>query len=240
MQNQTNLLITQLQHLTRSFMPDLLFVDPPSDFLLSNQPSNQSKDSQLIKALYESIQASTPEAEHAYWLTRTWTLVCWQPLYVSFISIYALKHLPQLDSFYQRQQNNSVLGICFSSDQFFQGTTEALITKAAHSLAGTFQYYQQILDKLYRCRPHFTQRLLKDAILTVLVQLKEHSPTPLSAFYIKQQAELWLEAFALPKLDEQVFSINNQLDEVQYRRETCCYVHKTQDGDYCQNCPKLI
>lgn len=239
MQNQHQQLAQQLQQFTQSFMPDLLFLTPPSDFLLSNSADNEDKDIKQIQALYEAIQTTHPEAQHSYWLSRTWTLLTWQPLYISFVSIYMLKHLPELEHFYQRRQGHSVLGICLSSEQFHFDSLPELINKAARQLGQTFNYYQQLLDKLYRCRPQFTQRLIQDALYTVLVQLKAHSPSPLPAVFIKQQAELWLQAFALPKLNKRFFYIDSELDEVYHQRESCCFVHQTAQGDYCQNCPKL-
>ena len=34
--------------------------------------------SEVIRNLYDNLKHSNPEAGAAYWLTRTWDLLCWQ------------------------------------------------------------------------------------------------------------------------------------------------------------------
>ena len=49
-----------------------------------------------IKGVYDAISKCSPEAKQAYWLTRTWDLLSWQPIYLSFISIYGCNGLPDI------------------------------------------------------------------------------------------------------------------------------------------------
>ncbi len=39
-----------------------------------------------FKSCIVSFLKRNPEAGRAYWLTRTWDLLCWQPIYVALVS----------------------------------------------------------------------------------------------------------------------------------------------------------
>ncbi|MGL4828181.1 MAG: siderophore ferric iron reductase, partial [Vibrio sp.] len=66
--------------------------------------------SEHIQTLYRNLQDAHPEAGPAYWLTRTWTLLCWQPIYLAFVAIYACHGLPQLSSIAQYVQTHFISG----------------------------------------------------------------------------------------------------------------------------------
>ena len=239
MKKDNQALAAQLTHFTHSFIPHLNFSNQLSGNLLSNDPKNWQSDQQVIIDLYESIKKSTPEADNSYWLTRTWTLVCWQPLYIAFISIYGLNNLPNLSHFKQRRNQKSMQGISFLSGEFQAGDRVFLVKKAAETLNSSFEYYRQLLDDAYRCRPRFTQALLSDSILIALLELKEHSPTELPAEYIMQQAQVWLGAFLLPAMKECIFVIDPTSLQIIHTRESCCFVYKTEQGKLCTNCPRI-
>ncbi|MEF1192735.1 siderophore ferric iron reductase, partial [Vibrio parahaemolyticus] len=50
----------------------------------------------IVQELYRQLSETYPESGRAYWLTRTWDLLCWQPIYVALVSIYGFQSLPNL------------------------------------------------------------------------------------------------------------------------------------------------
>ena len=233
------MLVTKLKQYTSPFIPDLNFSNQDSHYLLTNDPLNWKRDQQIVVDLYEQIKQKTPEADNSYWLTRTWTLLCWQPIYIAIVSIYGIKHLPNLDAFIQGREKSEMRGICFLSCLFQTGETPFLIQQAGRQLTRSFKYYQQLLDESYRCRPGYTQALLSDMLLIALQQLKQYSPDYLSADYILKQAELWLEAFNLPPISDHNLVIDPISNEILFTRKSCCFVYKKEKGELCDNCPRI-
>lgn len=236
--NNNKTLAAQLKSFTQSFIPHLHFSEPLSDYLLSNNEQNKNTDKLIVIELYEAIKKSTPEADHSYWISRTWTLLCWQPLYIAFISIYGLKHLPNFEHFKQRQHQGAIQGINFLYGDFIKGETDYLINTTATSLNASFEYFRQMMDEAYRCRPRFTQALLSDTLLIAIMDLKQYSPEYLPPEYIIQQAETWLSAFSLPPLKKGLLIIDPRSKELKHKRESCCFIYKTDNGKLCGNCPR--
>ncbi len=91
-----------------------------------------------IKALYERLSQTSPEAGSAYWLTRTWDLLCWQPVYIAFISIYQLRALPNIKEMSQEIKSDFVAGYTFHHSDLTFGTNEDLISSVAQQLSELF------------------------------------------------------------------------------------------------------
>jgi len=238
-EKNNEIIARQLKSLTQSFIPDLNFSTQEANYSLTNNPKNWQSDQQVVIDLYQRIQQSTPEADNSYWLTRTCTLLCWQPIYTAFVSIYGLNHVPDFNAFKQGRTGTEMHGICFLSNTLFTGKTEHLIQRVGKALGQCFEYYRQLLDDAYRCRPHYMQALLGDMLLTALLALKEHSPLPLSTSYILQQSNPWLDAFELPPPPSGSFKITPDSEEIFYTRKSCCFVYKKTNGKLCHNCPRL-
>jgi len=238
MKQNNQAIASQLKQYTQSFIPDLHSSAQGKEYLLTNNIENWESDQQVVIDLYKQIKQSTAEAGHRYWLTRTCTLLCWQPIYVAFISIYGLQHRPDFSVFKQGKINSEMRGICLLSNQFYSDTTEILIKQAGIELSQSFKYYRQLLDDAYRCRPHFMQTLLGDMLLSALLKLKKNSPIKLPSAYILQQSVLWLDAFGLPTTQSSNFIIDPNSGDMTYKRKSCCFVYKKPNSKFCANCPK--
>lgn len=200
--------------------------------------STHSKlSSEQIKTLYLRLAETHPEAGNSYWLTRTWDLLCWQPVYVAFISIYGLKSLPDFQHFGQFTKHNFISSYRFSSPNHVHGEVEELIPLAAHSLATLFDEYRQQINLWTRIRPGFTHHLLADLILRCLTLLQEHEPS-LDNDYILEQAKLWLSAFDLPSKHLNSLQVNRESGKLKLVRMSCCLVYKCHAGNLCDDCPR--
>lgn len=203
--------------------PAVIHIDTPS--------------SETIHELYQNLKLAHPEAGAPYWLTRTWTLLCWQPIYVAFISIYACQGLPKLSAMAQQVHPEFIGGYQFESCDYYQGDEQQLIELAGRELGVLFGYYRQQITAWSRIRPGFTDRLLADGILACLVKLSQYAPH-LPEEYLLEQARLWLKACGLA--DKLLTSIRYDAQTKQLRliRTSCCLVYKCQGRKLCLDCPR--
>ncbi len=197
---------------------------------------NENSSAEL-KKVYDRLSREHPEAGKAYWLTRTWDLVCWQPAYIAFISVYGLKSLPDLQNIAQYRYKNFVTGYRFSHSDHCHGEPEVLIPQAAQQLMTLTSFYRQQIELWTRIRPGFTNHLFADLILGCLIKLQKFD-TSLSNEYIQEQARLWLEACDLPERHLKSFSVDKTTGLLMLIRTSCCLAYKCDSGKYCSNCPK--
>ncbi|WP_114786244.1 siderophore ferric iron reductase [Vibrio tetraodonis] len=190
-----------------------------------------------IHDLYSRLQVAHPEAGSAYWLTRTWDLVCWQPVYLAFISIYQLGGLPNLTRIAQYVQPKFVSGFQFESEQYVRGTETELIRIAGLQLQTLSTFFRQEMSHWTRIRPGFTNHLLADSLLGCLVKVSQWTSS-FSDDDLLQQAEHWLEACSLPVKLANRLSIDEQSDQLVLVRTSCCLVYKCYGRDLCANCPR--
>lgn len=192
-----------------------------------------------IKSLYRELQISTPEAEKVYWLTRSWDLLTWQPLYLAFVAIYNMKSLPNLGNMAQYHRGDLIAGFRFdNTDECIQGDYEGLISRAGQQLSQMFEHYRSELDLWIRCRPGFVQHLLADALLAKLIQVQRRHREMTDGF-ILHHAKLWLAAFNISDKHLASLYLSKLDNKLRLSRTSCCSVYKTKSGVLCDNCPRL-
>ncbi len=195
-------------------------------------------DCRSIHSLYLQISKNNPEAGQAYWLTRTWDLLCWQPVFITFVSIYTQKAIPEISQIAQYQKESFVTGYSFESHQWISATRNVLIRKAANQLGELFERYRSAINEWGRIRPGFTNHLLADQLLSCLVRLQELRPN-YSNLMILRQARLWLEAFDLPLKHLASLTVDEETQRLKLVRSSCCSVYKCNGIPVCPNCPRL-
>ena len=193
--------------------------------------------SQSIRELYVSLEKEHPEAGAPYWLTRSWTLLCWQPIYVAFISIYACRGLPDLTKMAQKVHPRFISGFQFESSDFSQGTESELIEQAGKQLVELFEYFRNEMSQWTRIRPGFTRHLFADSILGCIVKLHQLAPA-LDEEYLMQQARLWLHACRLPEKLLSSLSYDPHSNSLKLFRTSCCLVYKCHGRQLCSDCPR--
>lgn len=199
-------------------------------------PQQTEQNRRLLSALYQRLSEQHTSAGNGYWITRTWDLVCWQPMFVAFVAVYACRGVPRFDSMAQTVDGYWVAGFSFQTQAHQHGELPKLISLAGRTLSALFEVYRQDIESFTRIRPGFTQSLMSDALLNCLVKLSHFEPT-LTLEEAKTHAELWLSAFQLrPRAAQQLY-----LDDdgaLNMHRISCCQVYKCESGSYCDNCPK--
>lgn len=231
----SRLLLTQLFEQAHQFTPYLQgYYERPD---LSSSIYVVEDNRAVIQQLYHDLQTHAPEAGAAYWLTRTWDLLCWQPLSLALISIYYLSALPNIQVIRQFTHPQWVSGFYFESDFFEQGTQPSLIDSAGQQLQLLFESYRCEIDQWLRIRPGFTQHLLADNILNGLLRLRTLSPLR-SHEELLEQAKLWLDACQLPRKHMNSLKINPNNNQLQLVRTSCCLVYKCTGRVMCADCPR--
>lgn len=193
--------------------------------------------SDTLRELYENLKNEHPEAGAAYWLTRTWTLLCWQPIYVAFISIYSCRGLPELSSMAQQVHPNFIGGYQFPSTAYVTGSEDELVTRSGQELVSLFDYFREEMSEWTRIRPGFTNHLFADGILGCLVKLSQYAPE-LPEAYLLEQARLWLNACALPEKLIHSIHYHEHEKKLVLVRTSCCLVYKCQGRKLCRDCPR--
>lgn len=192
----------------------------------------------IIQELYTQLSKQYPEAGNAYWLTRTWDLLCWQPVSVAVLSIYHFQSLPNIFGMAQYVQPCFVTGYRFSDDLVTQGDHKALISLAGKQIKSLFDYYQNQMSDWVRIRPGFTHQLMADGILACLLRLQQYSPQ-LSNELIREHAALWLQALELDVNNSGSLYEVSTTQPIKLVRKSCCHVHKCTGRKFCDDCPKL-
>lgn len=191
-----------------------------------------------IKVLYDSIATVSPEAKQAYWLTRTWGLLCWQPLYLSFISIYACHGLPKIKDMTQDLREQFIAGYQFNDEEVRVDERNELIQVATTELHLLFDFYREEIGEWARIRPGFTNHLFADAILSCIVQFQQFQPEIQNSYFL-EQAETWILAAGLPQNSLQGLTVNPETNKLHLVRTSCCLVYKCTGRKLCSDCPKL-
>ncbi|USD40278.1 siderophore ferric iron reductase [Vibrio sp. SCSIO 43135] len=190
-----------------------------------------------IQGLYLRLKQENPEAGAAYWLTRTWDLLCWQPMYLAFVSIYACHGLPPLKRIGQGMHANFVAGFSFESHQHTPASQEELIDMAGRDLQELYSFYRQSIDSWTRIRPGFTHHLIADGILGCLIKLQNFVPE-LTNDYLLAQAQLWFKAFQLPEKLLASLRVDDETGHLKLVRTSCCLVYKCEGRKLCADCPR--
>lgn len=195
----------------------------------------EAQDKLTIQALIADLKQQYPDAGSAYFKARSWHLLYWQPLYITFISIYGLKKLPDFTDFKQQRQHNAIVGFIFQSNKIASAETQQLIPLAATQLKPLFEHYRMQLDSLQRCRPGYAGRFIADLILENLLKVKSLI-TDFSDQDVLHHARLWIKAMDLP--EKLIDSLIIKKDApIQLIRTSCCLAYKVNEK-LCSTCPK--
>ena len=234
----TDDLFAALFSTTEHILPSLKgeFIDDNSHSATPLWLDAQNIDTNLIARLYSEIKFSSAEAGNAYWLSRTWSLLCWQPLYIAMIGVHCCQLVPRLSTIQQANHPQFIAGYGFKSHEYRTGRPHLIIPFAAKELTTLFQRFQEAINQWGRIRPGFVEPLIADGVLAAFVLVKRHLQTQQIALD-EACLTIWFNELNLPKryLNTLYQNSQNQLDFI---RNRCCLVYKCSDRNYCQRCPK--
>ena len=125
-----------------------------SDQLLCGGQGNQER----IAALHDYWQHAHPEAGRHYWSTRCWTLLIWQPIYLSLLAAHLERRVPCLKRMGQSIQQGFVGGFNLPPDCALCTGDRKLVENAAERLMNLLEH-QQRLHHLPQAGPPADRRL---------------------------------------------------------------------------------
>lgn len=192
-----------------------------------------------LEQLYQYWQCQYPEAGPVYWRTRGWNLLCWQPLWLGVIGVYAVGALPSQLGFISqryRAEDGLVYGFSLPDEDCVPGLPEQLIALMGDQLR---PLYTELLDQftdISGIRERAASLLLAEQLLDIFVKMQPYRPE-LSASQVRDQAALWLQALGLPELH--LSALQQQGSTLCLLRHSCCQHYRRRDGELCDNCPRV-
>lgn len=196
---------------------------------------------EVALALHDHWRLAHPEAGPAYWLTRSWGMLCWQSIYLAMVAVYRVGAVPALDKLGQGYQGGLVSGFSLPPVPMIKGEREVLIAAAGNRLRSHWQQLFELFAGVQRLRPGFIRPLLADDLLAALVRVPDFFGE-ISREEVAAHAPLWLAACGLPAEHLAGWRQSGELAPASvapgYVRQRCCLHHKRSDGSLCDNCPR--
>ncbi|WP_421193363.1 siderophore ferric iron reductase [Aeromonas enteropelogenes] len=202
--------------------------------------SSPMAPAQVAAGLYAYWQQAHPEAGPAYWLTRSWSMLSWQSIYLAMVAVYRQGAVPALDKLELGYREGLVSGMTLPVAPMIKGEIETLIEAAGTRLQVHWQALLALLGGVQRLRPGFVRPLLADDLLAALVRVPDFF-AEVSRETVAAHAPLWLAACALPDshlAGWRPASLPQDDASPGYVRQRCCLHYKRRDGALCGNCPR--
>ncbi|WP_434339787.1 siderophore ferric iron reductase [Motilimonas cestriensis] len=199
----------------------------------------QDTSGALLSQLYGYWQQQHPEAGPLYWLTRSWTMLSWQPIYLSLLSVYGIQAVPELRALSQtlHLEQGLVAGFSIANTPVYRGEQAMLIRNAANELWQLLSQLQQQFDQQIRLRPGLIKSLLADDLVASALRM-QHLRDDLSHSELMDQIACWQHELKLPATPPTAFFVDQATQMLAFTRKSCCMHYRRNDGDYCANCPK--
>ncbi|MCV2402018.1 siderophore ferric iron reductase [Marinomonas sp. C2222] len=189
----------------------------------------------FLKNLHITLSKAYPETGMPYWRVRSWELSCWQPIYLALICVYHIKLVPkELHALHQAQQHDYVAGYALPDGEWFSGEHNLLIQYAAQQLLILFEALESTHITLLGGKKSQYRAILADLLLSSMVNAGQAFA---SIETIKAEYILWATALNL-NTDLSKIKIEGTDSLIFYRR-TCCLHYRRNDGEFCNNCPRI-
>ncbi|MGS3174206.1 siderophore ferric iron reductase [Aeromonas sanarellii] len=200
----------------------------------------EATPTEVAAALHAHWRQAHPEAGPAYWLTRSWGMLCWQSIYLAMVAVYRVGAVPALDRLGQGYEAGLVSGFCLPREPMIKGEVDVLIKAAGSRLRSHWQQLFELFAGVQRLRPGFVHPLLADDLLAALVRVPDFFGE-VNRDEVSAHAPRWLAACGLPASHlagwrEAVRPLEAVFPG--YVRQRCCLHYKRRDGELCDNCPR--
>lgn len=202
--------------------------------LQCGKPGNQ----QRIAELQFFWQHAYPEAGRHYWSTRCWTLLIWQPIYLSLLAVHLTQSMPCLAQMAQTSHQGMVSGFTLPLHNPQRASEHTLITLAAEQLSALLERQLDEFNQVSTVYPKLARLLIADCARAALLLLQRQQN--LDNTQLRHLEECWLSALG--------FSGRSPLIEIAgsdgraclaLGRNACCQHFRRADGIPCSGCPRL-
>ncbi|CAG9295378.1 siderophore ferric iron reductase [Celerinatantimonas diazotrophica] len=207
---------------------------PLSDALLLGQDNTQG-----IRTLYQHWQRQSPEAGNRYWAARCWSLLIWQPIYLSIVAVHGCQIKIPLEQIVQHLKQGVVAGYTLTPDQLQHAPEQLCLSIAANQLKQMHQTFFNQCQSIFNLRPNFASRLAADIVLSGLIQLTTIEPS-ITNKQIQELAIQWLAELGWSNESHlMLIFLNDDTPHLALNRKSCCFNYCRADGELCSTCPKL-
>ena len=194
----------------------------------------------VIDGIHRVWANAYPEAGQPYSSVRTWTLLMWQPVFLSVLGVHGTGAVAPVDRLWQRVEDGVVAGFRLQEQWPAASASEdECIREAAERLLRVRDELLESLKQVARIKPLTANRLLADTLLIALQRLAQVLPG-FSNERLQVLGEAWLAAAGLREQSRYLpLQFRNGQEVLGLERRACCMHYRREDGCYCSSCPKL-
>ncbi len=229
---------------TQSLHGSLLYHQQPGKWVLTDQ-GNRPALSQLLNHWSQAQPIAGPD----YWGTRVWTLVTWQPIYLSICAAHISRHFINIKSVSQSVNNGIVMGYglgssAFSSVNKYSTTPMKVLTAIAGPLRELIDSLYGDLSALVKINRANSYGLMADCVMQALLALIKLNPQWQHQEIISL-GNTWCEQLGLINRKGQALSklasikLNNKKNILTLERKACCKHYLVDPRDPCSSCVRL-
>lgn len=191
-----------------------------------------------VATLHAHWQQACPEAGPHYWSARSWSLLIWQPIYLSVLAVYLCRSVPCLANMGQSMNEGSVHGFRLPAHCPYRGDPKALMDCASEQLTTFVETQLEEFNAVASIYPKMARLLVADCVRAALLLAQRNEPIPDESL-LEAERE-WLAALTLPGGGAlTVLDLDDGRTCLGMGRKVCCQHFRRADGELCDSCPKL-
>jgi siderophore ferric iron reductase len=191
------------------------------------------------EALFTHWSTAYPEAGRAYWSSRCWGIVLWQPVYLSVIGVHAARASISLERIAQPIDGGWTREVHLPDHAPVQGDPSVLIEHAAREITAFCRLAREKLTPIIRLNPAMMNGTLADIVLAALLAARRARPEWSDA-HVQALGDEWLAALDITGHGGYfAFDRTDGSRALALERQTCCYHYRRRDGAMCSTCPRL-
>jgi siderophore ferric iron reductase len=192
-----------------------------------------------FEALLAHWSNACREAGPAYWSSRCWGIVLWQPVYLSVIGVHAARASLSLAHVAQPIDGGWTREVHLRNRAPAQGDEAILIGHAASEISAFCTRMREALTPVIRLNPAMMNGTLADIVLAALLAARRSRPEWTDA-HVQTLGCTWLAALDIADHGGYfVFERSDGSCALALDRRTCCYHYRRRDGAMCSTCPRL-
>ena len=206
---------------------------PTRDQLVCGDADNPAR----LVALHGALHSRHQEAGPHYWGVRAWSLLIWQPIYLSLLAVHLAHRAPFLRHMGQSVSEGFVGGYRLPAHQPERGVLDELIRFAASEVSGFIERQLAEFNSVLNIYPKLARLLMVDCVRDALLLVQRQ--LGLDCTQLLGLEQRWLAALAQPTASG---LISVRLDDgrecLALERRACCQHFRRLDGELCATCPK--
>lgn len=192
-----------------------------------------------IEALYLACRDAYPDAGPAYWATRSWNMLVWQPSMLAVLAVHECRMGIHVDRLLQRVNGTVVAGFALPEARFDTGEAETLVDDTASRLRVLSDGLYDRLTRIAKVKRLNAERLLADRLLGLLAHLADEDRAGCDG--VQAIAARWLAAAGLGSRSRLVARAEpGGGNRLHFERGACCLHYLVEPNNLCAACPKVM